>query len=492
MGEAVCKPSYEELEAEVARLKEDLRNVLTQFQALKKHVFGRRSEKLDVVSSDQLPLFLGKHPEKEVPEPEHEVQSYKRSKRNGRKPLPEDLPRERIEYEPEEKACSCCGEELKKIGEEVSEELDYVPASFVVREHVKIKKACRNCDSEGVKQGVLPADVQVIEKGRAGAGLLSHVFVSKYCDHQPLHRQEQIYARAGIELSRSTMCDWVRQGAELLEPICEELIRQILTYPAIYADETILKVQDPDKEGLHQGYLWGALGPPGVYFHYSKSRASEVALELFSEYQGYVHTDAYAGYNPVFLPEGCKRVGCFAHVRRKFIEVQKLAEKDVGKVLKLIAELYKVERAAKKLSDEERAALRQKKSLPVLEKLKAMLETLRDITLPQHPLVKAINYALAQWEELTIYTTKGFLDIDNNPIERQIRPVALGRKNYLFAGSHDGAKRAAIFYSLINTCKMHKINPFNYLKDVLKRVNTHTASRVAELTPLGWKEKFAE
>jgi hypothetical protein len=153
-------------------------------------------------------------------------------------------------------------------------------------------------------------DVQVIEKGRAGAGLLAHILVSKYCDHQPLYRQEQIYAREGIELPRSTLCDWVRQETELLEPIYKEILRQILLYLAIYADETILKVQDPDKKGLHQGYFWGALAPPGVYFHYSKSRASDTAMELFSDYRGYVHTDCYAGYNPVFLPEGCKRVGC--------------------------------------------------------------------------------------------------------------------------------------------------------------------------------------
>jgi hypothetical protein len=214
-------------------------------------------------------------------------------------------------------------------------------------------------------------------------------------------------------------------------------------------------------------------------------------MELFSGYQGYVHTDAYAGYNPVFLPDGCNRVACWAHVRRKFIECEKLAPKDVGKVLNQIAALYKVERAAKKLSDDKRVALRAKRSVPTIEKLHAYLQALRERTLPQHPLAKALNYALAQWNELTVYTTRGDLDIDNNPIERQIRPIALGRKNYLFAGSHDGARRAAIFYTLINTCKMHKVNPFEYLRDVLRRVHVHPASKVSQLTPQNWKKLFA-
>jgi transposase len=187
------------------------------------------------------------------------IESHKRSKKNGRKAVPKELPRERIEYEPEEAECSCCGEKLVKIGEEVTEELDYIPARFMVIEHVRIKKACSKCEGGSVLIGTIPPDTQAIEKGRAGAGLLSHVYVSKYCDHLPLFRQEQIYAREGVELRRSTLCDWVRQGADLLEPIAKEILRQVLAYPAIYADETLLKVQDKEKTGLHQGYMWNEL-----------------------------------------------------------------------------------------------------------------------------------------------------------------------------------------------------------------------------------------
>ena len=493
-----AQPSYEELQNQnhelserIERLEEDLSNVLTQYRELKRHVFGRKSEKLGVIGEGQQQLFEASDLKyNSEPEDEVEISAYKRSKRNGRKALPEDLPRERVEYEPETTSCSCCGGELEKIGEEVSEELEYVPARFFVREHVRIKRACSRC-KDGVETGVLPPDAQVLEKSRVGVGLLAYILVSKYCDHLPLHRLEQMFRRYGIELARSTLCDWVAQAVSLLEPVAEQVKVEILAAAALYADGTVIKVQDSAKKGLHQGYLWGALAPPGVYFHYSKSRAGSTAMELFSGYEGYVHTDCYAGYNPVFLPEGCQRVGCWAHVRRKFIEVQKLSKRDVDRVLKLIAELYKIEKRVKALSREERQAMREKKSKPTLDKLKEFLDDLNERTLPRHPLKKALNYTLKQWKELVQYAENGILSIDNNPIERQIRPIAIGRKNYLFAGSHDGARRAAVLYTLINTCKMHGVNPYEYLCDVLKKVHTHPASQISELTPLGWKEKFA-
>ena len=287
------------------------------------------------------------------------------------------------------------------------------------------------------------------------------------------------------------MCDWVRVSTDLLEPVAHEIHRQILESEAIFADETIMKAQTQKKQGLHSGYIWGVLGPPGVYFHYSPSRAGSVAVELLSGYEGFVHTDAYAGYKEVFLPDKCARVGCFAHVRRKFIEVESSAKRDVGKILQMIAALYRVEKKIRGASVEERVRVRQKQSVVQLERLKEYLDALNTRTLPRHPLKKAINYTLKQWLELIVYTTNGHLEMDNNSVERQIRSIAVGRKNYMFVGSHDGGRRAAIMYTLINTCKMQKVNPFLYLQDILRRVATHPNSKIRELTPGNWKKLFS-
>lgn len=489
---ASLQKSHEELQSNY----EDLYN---QLRELKRHIFGRKSEKLSVVSSaGQESLF----PESDVTPPppaeETEISAHKRSKRNGRKPLPKDIPTERIEYEPEVTVCPCCDEEMARIGEEVTEELDYIPAKFLKREHVRIKRACSRC-KEDVHTSALPADVQVIEKSRAGAGLLAHIAVSKFCDHLPLYRQEEIYRRHGLELSRQTMCDWLGAVAELLSPITRQILQEILACTSIHADETRIKVQRDkidEKEGLHTGYLWGALAPPGVYFHYSPSRGSEVANELLGDYKGYIHIDGYAGYNDLFIDDTCVRVGCFAHVRRKFIEIQKSASKQVTAVLTAIAALYKIEKQAKVLAAKKeetrtlaeiRVELRENKSKKITGELHALLLHYRDSHLPKHPLHEPIAYALNQWEALSQFLHNGEIEIDNNKIEQQIRPIAVGRKNYLFAGSHEGAKRAAIFYTVINTCKMHSVNPFHYISDILRKVHTHPNSKISELTPLNWR-----
>jgi transposase len=452
-------------------------------------MYGRKSEKLSALPEGQELLFEEHEDLVSNDSPEIPVASYSRSKKRKTKPVRE-LPRERVEYEPEEQECSCCGEELARIGEEITEELEYLPARFLVIEHVRVKRACSKCKS-GVVTGKMPEDRQILERCKAGAGLLTHVTISKYCDHIPLHRQEQIFGRHGVELSRSILSEWTGKVAELLSPVAEAIRGEILKSSAIHADETTLKVQEKSRKGLLCGYLWGLRAPPGVYFHYAPSRASEVAKRLLHSFEGFVHTDAYAGYNAVFLPESCKRVGCWAHVRRKFIEVQKVSGRESGAVLKAISQVYAVEKKVRNSSPADRLAVRQSKTVPILQRLKEQIDAFNERTLPRHPLKKALEYTLNQWKELTVFTTDGLLEADNNPIEREIRPIALGRKNYLFAGSHDGARWAAIFYTLIGSAKLHGVNPLEYLQDIMRRVHTHPASRVVELTPERWKEIFS-
>lgn len=489
------QPTYEELQEENESLREQNQKLWLELKKLKNHVFGQRSETRRQFDERQGVLFDAEHSEPDVEEDEEEVEvaAHKRRGR-GRKPLPEDLPRERIEYEPEQQSCSCCGEQLQKIGEEVTEELDYIPARFVIREHVKIKRACSKCKN-GVQTGKLPAGVPIIEKGRPGPGLVAQIIVGKYCDHHPLNRQEQIFLRHGVEVRRQRMDDWIADVSEqFLIPIAKAQKKLILCADYIRADETGLKVQTPEKNGkLHSGYLWGMISPErDVYFEYSPSRAGKVAEQLFEGYTGFIQTDLYAGYNPVFLPEQVTRVGCWDHVRRKYIEAEAVSGKECSTVLKLIAKLYKIEKEIKKLSVEKRKDTRQEKSKGITEQLKKYLQNTQLRVLPKTDLAKAIEYTLCQWNALTLFLEHGELELSNIAIEQQMRHIAVGRHNWLFAGSERGARWAAAIFSLICTCKINKINPFDYFSDILRRVHTHPNSRIHELTPREWQTQFAK
>jgi ribosomal protein L36 len=333
----------------------------------------------------------------------------------------------------------------------------------------------------------LPQEVKPLERRKPGAGLLAQILVSKYQDHLPLYRQEQIFARNGIILPRKLLCGWVAGAVELLRPIYEALKQDILKETYLQGDETLLKVQDPEiKDKLHQGYLWAILAPPNrVFFHYAPTRAGEVPRQLLNNFQGRLQTDAYAGYNQVFLPDRCERIACLAHIRRKFVEGRASAKVASDKALMLIAEIYKVERSIKDRTPEERLVRRKKKVFPILRKLYRLLHSQQKTTLPNSPYMKALNYALEQARPMLRYLRDGRYEVDNNLIENQMRPVALGRKNYLFAGSHEGAERAAILYSLLNTCKLNKVNSWEWLRDVLRRVHTRGVS-VSELLPQNW------
>lgn len=458
-----------------------------QLEALKRHLFGRRSEKLD---PGQLNLELGALTLEPVlesaPEEQEPVPSSHRTG-HGRRRLPAHLPRERVEIDvaAHERVCGECSQELVRIGEEVSEQLEYVPASLFVRELVRLKYACAHCQGN-VVLAKLPA--QPIDKGLAGPGLLAHVLTSKYSDHLPLHRLEGIFARHGVELSRSTLCDWVAAGARLLSPVVGAMKQRVLSSPKIHTDDTPVPVLDPTREVRRTGRLWVYLGGESeeVVFDYTPDRSRDGPTRFLAGYKGYLQADAYAGYDSLYAGGEVIEVGCWAHARRKFFDAMKTDSRRCQVALGFIRRLYEVEKRGRDLTAPERQALRQQESAPVLSALRFWLDEQTLLVPPRSLLAEAINYARAQWTALNRYVEDGRLEIDNNAAERALRRVAIGRKNWLFAGSDAGGRSAAIIYSLIASCARLKIDPYEYLRDVLTRLPARVSS-AADLTPQAWQ-----
>jgi transposase len=465
---------------------EDLQQQLVWYQ---RHLFGRRSEKLDPNQTLLFELLAQAAPTPAVAPAAPVAKSpTKPSRRNGRVPLPAHLPRERIEHHPPQEALVCpqCGGAKERMGEEITEQLDYVPASFLVRQHVRVKYACKQCQ-EGVVIADLPA--QPIEKGRPGEGLLAQVLTSKYCDHMPLHRQEAIYRRHGVEIHRSTMCDWVGESAILLTPLVEEMHRQLLLSPKIHTDDTPVKARNGSGPEVHQGYLWAYIDiVNNVVFDYTPGHSREGPLVFLGDYAGYLQADAYQGYDAFFAQRRAQEVACWAHARRKFFDAQGSDPGRAVEMLVLIGDLYQIEQRAKDegLDRDQIQALRQEHSKPILGVIEKRLALWVPQVLPKSPIGKAIGYAQGQWEALNRYADDGILAIDNNLAERTLRMVAIGRKNWLFVGHDNGGHRAAIIYSLVASCKLCGIDPFAYFRDVLTRINTHPARRIAELMPRNW------
>jgi len=467
----------------------------SQLEWLKRHTFGRRSEKLDV---NQLTLFEGIADTADQEDDSAEsnptpagVAEKSKKHRNGRRPLPAHLPRERIEYHPseEELIYPCCGQAKQVMGEEITEELDYVPASFVVRQHVRAKYVCKHC-----QEGVVIADLppRPIEKGRPGTGLLAHVLTSKYADHMPLHRQEGIFKRHGVDIHRSTMCDWVRDCAELLSPIVRYMKQVILQSKLINTDDTSVPILDGSRTQTRKGYLWAYIGDKcTVVLDYTPTHSRDGPMAFLGDYGGYVQADAYQGYGAFFENGDATEVGCWAHARRKFYDAQTTDPRHAHEMLALIGKLYDAERQAKQneLGALAIKELRQQRSRPILDEIGPHLEDWSIALLPKSPIGQAVSYARGQWKALNQYIHDGDLDIDNNLAERVLRTVAIGRRNWMFAGSDAGAERAAVIYSLVATCTLCHIDPFAYLRNVLDRVSTHPASQVVELTPFGWESR---
>jgi transposase len=544
---ALLKAMLAEVLAALRTSRQEGDRLRERLDQLLRRLYGPRSERLN---PDQLLLFAEPPAGDEMtpPPPTDPGEAAKsRRKGHGRQQLPRHLPRDRRVYElsEAERLCHGCGQARVAIGQEVSEQLDYEPASLKVIEHVRLTYACPCCEKQRragapVAAAAPPAPVtpntatasfsvseltdttatcliperpaastfltaprppSPIARGLAGPGLLAHVIVSKFCDHLPLYRCERMLARFGVNLSRSTLCDWLAQSAVLLKPLWELLHARVLQSRVIQTDDTPVRVQTQVGAAAHRGRVWVQVGDAAhryLVYLYSPNREGQWPQTFLAGYAGFLQADAYSGYDALFGTGVVVEVGCWAHARRKFFEAQKTDPEGALYALGAIRQLYAVEREAAEQANKQelsrpefealRLRLRQEKSVPLLKSLGEWLEKQVALALPKSPLGEAVGYARNQWAALQVYTTAGFLEIDNNAAERALRAVAIGRKNYLFFGSDVGGETAAVLYTFTQTCQALGIEPWRYLRDVLERLPSHPPERLAELLPDDWAQ----
>ncbi len=555
---ALLKAMLAEVLAALRASRQEGERLRERLDQLLRRLYGPRSERLN---PDQPLLFDEPSAEGGLtpPPPTDLGESAKpRPKGHGRQQLPRHLAHDRRVYElsEAERRCRGCGKARVVIGQEVSEQLDYEPASLMVIEHVRLTYACPCCEKQRQAAGsatsappaipatapdtaapalerndpaatnLAPAEAAAnttaeaanqaavstfttaprppapLARGLAGPGLLAHLIVSKFCDHLPLYRCERMLARFGVKLSRSTLCDWLAQSAVLLRPLWELLKGRVLQSRVIQTDDTPVRVQAQAGAAVHQGRLWVQVGDADhrcLVYLYSPNREGQWPQKFLAGYAGFLQGDAYAGYDALFTKGTVVEVGCWAHARRKFFDAQKTDPEGALYALGVIRQLYAVERKATEQSDKEelsraefeelRLQLRQEQAVPLLKSFGEWLEKQAASALPKSPLGEAVGYARNQWAALQVYTTAGFLEIDNNAAERALRAVAIGRKNYLFFGSDVGGDTAAVLYTFTQTCQGLGIEPWRYLRDVLERLPNHPPERRAELLPEEWARR---
>lgn len=487
IGELISRKLLcEQLQRENDELKISQIQLYEELAQMKRMIFGSRSERfVPSVSPQQTSLDLDVATVAPPP-PAIETITYKRKKpesshkvNTGRLPLPANLERVPIVIEPQEDVTG-----LQRIGEEITEELELKPGKFYVNQYIRPKYA--KAGNEGVIIGELPS--RPIEKGIPGPGLLSTIVIDKYADHIPCHRQIQRFDRLGMKIPASTMSEWISASCNLLSPLYDALKSEVLKQSYLQADETPIKVLDKDKKGAtHRGYFWVYHAPliKMVLFEYRPSRGGSGPTELLKDFKGYLQTDGYGVYD-AFDNGTIELFHCMAHARRMFDEALDNDRVRAEYILGEMQQLYDVERQAKEegMSYDQRYEIRQKKCLPVLKNIHGwMKENIMEV-LPQSGIGKAIAYTLKRWEKLCFYTTNGQLEIDNNLVENAIRPVAIGRKNYLFAGSHHAAQRSAMLYSFIGTCKKRGVEPYGWLKEVLTKIQDQKANELRQLFPM--------
>jgi transposase len=516
---ATLKRMVLELLASLHDRDRDIEGLRHRIHLLLHRLYGPRGERFD---PNQLLLFVemaaGQDTAQETPtEPPTPTKLQRRCRPHGRRRLPENLAREPRHHElsEAERVCPNCGKVRIDIGTDRSEQLDYQPASLIVIEHFVHKYTCPCCNKRQTQSQeqsppepsscqlmdssevviAAPKPAMPIAKGLPGPGLLAHLIVSKCVDHLPLHRLERVYQRQGLFLHRSTLCDWMAACANLLRPLYDLMVSVVMQSRALHTDDTTVKMQELVTHLLSTARLWAYLGDaahPYNVFDFTLNRKRDGPQQFLANYQGYLHADAFSGYDGLYLPDPRTaaariiEVACNAHARRKFYEARGSDALRSHQALAYYRHLYELERQAKDFNDEQRLQMRQELSLPILEQFHQWLLAQRPEVLPKSPMGEAIAYTLNNWEALRRYTEAGFLAIDNNIAEREMKRIAIGRRNWLTVGSPRGGQTAAVLFSFTSTCQRLGVEPWAYLRDVLGRLPIHPAERLAELLPDEW------